>query len=59
MIITKYKCTNPECEAEDSDHNPYTTPPRALICWNCKTGTRMTIEEQLRHGVGMLPELTN
>lgn len=52
-MLTKYKCT--ECEREDSDrgHNP--PVPQALICWNCKAGTKMTVSDQSGRGYGMIP----
>lgn len=52
--MTKYKCS--ECGAEDSDHQTYTSPPPALVCWNCKAGARASVIEQVQHQVGMLPE---
>lgn len=51
--MTKYRCAN--CNAEDSDHQTYTPPPPALVCWNCRDGARISILEQVQHQVGMLP----
>lgn len=56
MSETRYQCT--ECGAEDRDHQPYTPPPAALICWNgqCKAGSRMSVTDQVKASYGMLPK---
>jgi hypothetical protein len=50
---TTYQCR--ECQAEDHDNGLTGTPPRALICWNCRKGRGMGIDDQVVARTGMLP----
>ena len=57
MARTHYQCTNSDCRATDMDRgaNASLQPPPALICWRCKSGSGMSIEQQLTRHIGMLP----
>lgn len=47
--MTKYKCN--QCGEEDSDRT--TSSPTVLHCWSCKSGMRMSIQEQFDKREGM------
>lgn len=51
---TVYACV--DCGAEDRDHQGYTDPPAALLCWNCRAGTGLSVQQQVQRQAGMLPK---
>lgn len=52
-----YQCT--ECGERDSDRGIYDPPPAAIICWNCRAGSKMSIHDQVLREIGMIPIKTD
>jgi hypothetical protein len=50
---TLYQCQ--QCGSEDRDHQGYTAPPIALICYKCRAGKGASPRDQAEAGIGMLP----
>lgn len=52
--MTKYRCNNTDCGAEDSDRT--SSPPVALLCWKCGAGREAKNPfEQVTIRQGMFP----
>ena len=54
VIRVKYRCTNPQCRAEDGDklfENERVAP--YIICWNCKAGSGMSPQQMQATNTGM------